>query len=107
MSLYDQRLDQLVDILRELKPERVYAYGSWVKGAAGEASDIDLAMVVRSGRDTLVIKQELALKLWERRYPYDLEPDIQVIPEDVFDYRLSRGDPFISNIAKGRLVYGS
>lgn len=107
MSLYDQRLDQLVDILRELKPERVYAYGSWTKGKAGEASDIDLAMVVKRGVDSLEVKKQLALKLWEKRYAYDLEPDIQVIAEDVFNYRLSRGDPFISNIAKGRLVYGS
>jgi len=107
MSIYDQRLDQLIEILREFKPEKVYAYGSWVKGGAGEASDVDLAMVVGVDEDTLAIKKQLALKLWERKYPYDLEPDVQVISRDVFDYRLSRGDPFISNIAKGRLVYGS
>lgn len=106
MSIYDQRLGQLVEILREFKPERIYAYGSWVKGGAGEKSDIDLAMVVGRGVDTLAVKKKLALKLWEKKYPYDLEPDVQVVSRDVFDYRLSRGDPFISNIAKGRLVYG-
>ena len=107
MNIYDQRLDQLVDILREFKPERVYAYGSWVKGGAGEESDIDLALVVGKGVDTLDLKKKLALRLWERKYPFDLEPDVQVVARDVFDYRLSRGDPFISNIAQGRLVYGS
>ena len=107
MSLYDQRLGQLVEILREFKPEKVYAYGSWIKGGGSDKSDIDLAMVVKQGVDTLSVKRQLALKLWERKYPYDLEPDVQVIQEGVFNYRLSKGDPFISNIAKGRLVYGS
>lgn len=107
MSIYDDRLNQLVKVLREFKPEKVYAYGSWVKGKAGETSDIDVAMVMKGGVDTLEVRRQIALRLWENKYPYDLEPDVRVISEDIFNYRLSRGDPFISNIAKGRLVYGS
>ncbi|OGM27069.1 hypothetical protein A2627_01920 [Candidatus Woesebacteria bacterium RIFCSPHIGHO2_01_FULL_39_28] len=107
MSKYEKRLKQLVEILSEFKPEKIYTYGSWTKGSAKKDSDIDLALVVKTNSDTLELKREIAVKLFDEKYPYDLEPDIRVITKDVFNYRLSKGDPFVSNVAAGRLIYES
>lgn len=106
MSKYKKRLKQLVDILAEFKPKRIYAFGSWVWGKNKADSDIDLAMVVKKGTDTLEVRRKFALKLLDNKYPYDLEPDLKVIPEDIFNYRLSKGDPFVSSVANGRVIYG-
>ena len=105
MTKYEKRLIQLVNILQGFNPEIVYAYGSWVWGKAREDSDIDLMMVVKEGIDTLTIKQEIESKLFDSGYPYDLRPDIHVVEKNVFEYRLTKGDPFISDVAKGKIVY--
>lgn len=98
-------MTQLVNIIKEFDPEMVYAYGSWVWGKASKNSDIDLMMVVKEGTDTLKIRQKIESKLFNGGYPYDLSPDIHVVEKNIFEYRLSRGDPFISDVAKGKLVY--
>ena len=96
-------MTQLVNIIKEFDPEMVYAYGSWVWGKASKNSDIDLMMVVKEGTDTLKIRQKIESKLFNGGYPDDLSPDIHVVEKNIFEYRLSRGDPFISDVAKGKL----
>lgn len=105
MTRYKQRLNHIVNILKEFNPEMVYAYGSWVWGKSKKDSDIDLMVVVKKGADTLKISQDIESKLFNSGYPYDLEPDIHVVEEDTFNYRLSKGDPFVSDVAKGKLIY--
>ena len=105
MTKYEIRVKQLVAILKEFKPKKIYTYGSWVWGNAHEDSDIDLAMIVGKGIDTLQVRTNFALELLKDKNSAIAEPDLKVIPEDVFNYRLSRGDPFVSDIAKGRIVY--
>jgi len=107
MTKYEQRLKQLVNIVKEFNPEKVYVYGSWVWGKAKRDSDIDLMMVVKKGVDTLKIRQKIESRLFNSGYPYDLSPDIHVVEKNIFEYRLSKGDPFISDVAKGKLVYTS
>ena len=106
MNTYEERLLQLIKILKEFQPEKIYAYGSRAQGKAKAGSDIDVAVVVRDEVDTLDVRRKIALRLWETHYPYDLEPDVHVIPTDVFEKRLTKGDPFITSVAEGRLVYG-
>lgn len=107
MTKYKQRLNHIVDVLKEFKPEMIYAYGSWVWGKSKKKSDIDLMVVVKEGVDTLKISQDIESKLFNSGYPYDLEPDIRVVEKSIFNYRLSKGDPFVSDVAKGKLVYTS
>lgn len=107
MNKYEQRLNDIISILLEFDPQKIYAYGSWTKGTAKSDSDIDLAVVVNENADVLRIKRKFAERLWEKRYPYDLEPDIRLVPKDIFEYRLSKGDPFITSVVSGKLVYGS
>lgn len=106
MTIYQQRLQQLLDVLKEFHPEKVYSYGSWVSGEPKDESDVDMAVIVDDKTDVLALKRQLAMRLWEEQYPYDLEPDIHFIPREVFNYRLSKGDPFITSVAKGKLIYG-
>lgn len=106
-KLYEKKLAQLVEILKEFKPKKIYAFGSWEWGKAHKDSDIDLAMIVKKGTDTLKIKTDFALRQLEDDSIEFEEPDLKVIPENIFDYRLSRGDPFVSDIVKGRIVYES
>lgn len=48
-------LDELVDrIVEAVRPERVILFGSWAKGTAEAASDIDLFVEVPTGTDPSV-----------------------------------------------------
>lgn len=106
MTLYQQRLQQVLDVLKEFRPDKIYSYGSWVNGNPARDSDVDLAVIVDNGADLVALKRKLAVRLWEEHYPYDLEPDIHFIPKGKFDYRLAKGDLFITNVAKGNVIYG-
>ena len=106
MTIYQQRLQQLLDVLKEFNPQMVYSYGSWVDGEPKNDSDVDMAVIVDDTVDVLGFKRKLAVRLWEEQYPYDLEPDVHIIPKQIFNYRLSKGDPFITNVSKGKLIYG-
>ena len=107
MSLYDQRLIQLVKLLREFHPRKIYAFGSLTRSKGSRDSDIDIAAVLDSEVDTIELKRKFALRLWETHYPFDLEPDIHMIPVNIFTERLRSGDPFITNVAGGKLIYES
>lgn len=107
MDIYQQRLKLLLRVLQEFNPQRIYAYGSWANNSAQSDSDVDLAVVVEDSADILTLKRQFALRLWEEKYPFDLEPDVHIIPKRRFNYRLSKGDPFITNVVKGKIVYGS
>lgn len=106
-QLYETRLRQLVEILREFKPEKIYAFGSWAWGKGNKDSDIDLLMVVPPDIDRLDIKRRFSTRLFDSDYPYDLDPDLHVVAKDRFEYRLAKNDFFISNVVKGKLVYES
>ena len=106
MTVYQQRLQQLLNVLKELNPQKVFSYGSRVDGDPKTDSDVDMAVIVDDNADILSLKRKLAVRLWEEQYPYDLEPDIHIIPNQVFNYRLSKGDPFITNVSRGKVVYG-
>lgn len=105
MDTYNQRLDQLVGILKTLRPVKVYAYGSRIWGKAGKDSDIDLMVVMPEGVNVWEVQRKIASKLWESDYSYDLEPDIHVAPRDKFEFRLRNGDPFVQNVVRGKVVY--
>lgn len=107
MNLYEERLTQLAAILKELGPERIYVYGSWIHGSARSDSDIDVVMVVGPDANRLQLKRQLALRLYDAQYPYDLEPDVHIIPRDIFEDRIAKGDPFLTNVIKGKLLYES
>lgn len=91
----------------ELKPERIYVYGSWIHGNAESDSDIDLLVVVPPDANILQLKRHLAASLYDAGYPYDLEPDVHIIPRNIFTDRITRGDPFLTNVLKGKMLYGS
>lgn len=107
MNLYEERLAQLTPILKTLAPERIYVYGSRIYGNSKTDSDIDVLVVVHPDADTIQLKRQLALSLYNARYPFDIEPDVHVVPRDIFDDRIAKGDPFLTNVIKGRLLYGS
>ncbi len=107
MNPYEERLSQLTPILMELKPERIYVYGSWIRGKAESDSDIDLVVVVSPDANILQLKRHLAASLYDAVYPYDLEPDVRIISRNVFNDRITKGDPFLTNVIKGKMLYGS
>lgn len=106
MTKYEKRLNQIVEILKGFKPEKIYVFGSRVWGDSKRESDIDIAMIVDPKTDRLETERKFYQKLIDTNYPYDIEPDLHIISKDVFEYRLVNEDPFVSDIAKGKVLYG-
>lgn len=102
-QFYEQKIDQLVEILKTLDPEKIILFGSAARGRLQDDSDIDLCIIKRG--DRLKIKQKIWGVLRKEGYNWEIEPDIHVYnPKTYLDW-LNRKDPFIEEIEKGRVCY--
>jgi len=99
-----KRLNQLVEAIKKINPEKILLFGSLVQGKVSPNSDIDLC-VIKDTNDRLKTQQEIWDLLWNSNFDWQVEPDIKVYPSDVYQDWLKRGDPFIQEIEKGKILY--
>lgn len=102
-SLHQNYLNKVLKIIKTLNPERIILFGSFAKGKVKEESDLDLC-VVKKG-DRLGIKKKISDLLWKAGYDWEVEPDIHVYEPAIYKDWLSRGDPFLEEIERGRVIY--
>ena len=105
-SIYEKKINQLVKILKKLKPEKIILFGSVAQGKIHPDSDIDLC-VIKKTKDRLLVKRRISELMWRYNIGFEPEPDFHVYPPEVYYDWLARGDPFIEEIEKGRTVYES
>lgn len=100
---YQKHIQQILEVIKDINPERVILFGSVAVGRFKEDSDLDIC-VIKKG-DKLKIKRSISRKLWEGDYDWEVEPDIHVYDPIVYQDWLSRGDPFLTEIEKGKVLY--
>lgn len=98
-----EKIDELVIILRGIDPQRIILFGSAAAGRARRESDLDLCLIKEG--DRLRVKREIWGLLRRANYDWAVEPDIHVYDPLVYTDWLERGDPFIAEIEKGRVLY--
>ena len=98
-----EKIEELVAILRGIDPEKIILFGSAAAGRAYKDSDLDLCLIKEG--DRLKVKREIWGLLRRANYDWAVEPDIHVYEPLVYTDWLERGDPFIAEIEKGRVLY--
>jgi len=101
---YQEEIKRIVSTLRAYNPERIILFGSAARGEIKGDSDIDLC-IIKKGEDRLKMKEEIWDLLWKADFEWGIEPDIHVYPPEIYQDWLKRGDPFIAEIEKGKVVY--
>jgi predicted nucleotidyltransferase len=98
---------KIVSILQRSNPLRIILFGSLVRGIAHSESDIDLCVLVDSygGRPSVRTKQDLYRLLAAQHYDFPVDIDVRVYEIAEYQDKLARGDPFVSDIAAGKVLY--
>lgn len=102
-DLYQQRAQQVAAILKKSHPQKIVLFGSGASGKITKESDLDIC-IVKDG-NPLEIKKSLWKLLRNAGYNWEIEPDIHVFSPSQFSDYLRRGDPFVEEIAKGKVLY--
>jgi len=103
-SIYQHRVGQLVELIKKTDPEKIILFGSSASGKINLDSDIDLC-VIKKTKNPWRVKDKISDLLWQADYDWRIEPDIKVYPLSLYDDWLSRNDPFIKEIEKGKVLY--
>ena len=88
---------------RQFNPQRVILFGSHAEGRAGEDSDVDLLVIMQTGRST--VDESVAIRM-AIRPPFPV--DLLVRTPEMIKQRLELGDPFVAEIMRhGKLLYAA
>lgn len=103
-KVYKEEIKKIIVTLATQKPEKIILFGSLAKGEVHPESDIDICFI-KNHVNPLRTKRALRELLWKKGYSWEKEPDIHVYDLQVYRDWLSRGDPFVTEIEKGKVVY--
>lgn len=101
---YHSKIKKLIKILKNLDPEKIILFGSAAQGKINKDSDIDICMIKKT-KDKWKVKSKISNLLWNSDFDWEIEPDIKIYPPSVYYDWLSRNDPFIKEIEKGKVLY--
>ncbi|MBN2093620.1 nucleotidyltransferase domain-containing protein [candidate division KSB1 bacterium] len=88
-------------IVDRFNPEKIILFGSYACGNPTVESDVDLLIIINSGKSPFKLSSELALLL-DHTFPFDI---LVKTPQQI-ENRLQNGDFFIQNIIKhGKVLY--
>ena len=97
-------LSFLFSHINEEEIKQIILFGSAARGKIHPESDIDICFV-KENIDPLKTKRLLRELLWQAGFTWEREPDIHIYDSKVYRDWLARGDPFISEIEKGKTLY--
>ena len=101
---YKRDIKKIVNAFKKHDPERIILFGSAASGRIHTESDIDICFL-KENADSLQTKRALRESLWISGYSWEREPDIHVFDTKLYRNWLLRGDPFVSEVEKGKIVY--
>lgn len=98
-------LDEITNrLVKELKPERIYLFGSYAYGSPSPHSDMDFLIVVPETTERIIDLQRRARKSIGN---VDCGVDVIVRTESDFEHRASWPSNLEATIkSKGKLLYG-
>jgi len=89
-------------IVRALKPEKIFLFGSYAYGNPGKDSDVDLLIIMKSSERPVKRRTRASRLFWDRPVPMDF---VVKTPSEIAE-RMSMGDFFIKKIlTKGKVLY--
>lgn len=104
ISPFDSHLLQVLQAVKTIKPEKVILFGSAVSGRFKRGSDLDICILKKG--DRLQLKREISGRLWDLGYDWEIEPDIHIYDPLIYEDWLNRGDPFLEEVERGKVIYG-
>lgn len=104
-KIYQQEIKKLTEILKHYHPQKMILFGSAAKGKPNKESDIDICIIKKFKNSKLNEKKTIFDLLWQHNFNYLFDPDIQLYHPDRFEKELQRGDPFLEEIIKGKVIY--
>jgi predicted nucleotidyltransferase len=98
---------RIAAILKRSNPRRIILFGSLASGRSQTDSDIDLCVLVDSygGRPSVRAKQDMFRLLVAHNYDWPVDVDVHVYELAEYQDKLARGDPFLREIAAGKVLY--
>jgi len=103
-------INEMTERLKELKPYKVFLFGSYAKGIATKDSDLDVLVVLDSNEFAKTFDERM--KRWDMIYPVVLEInrkialDIITYSKAEFEYLLKDRDFFVKEIVDtGKILY--
>lgn len=102
-NTYQNHLTRVVEVIKAFNPNKIILFGSASTGKIKRESDLDLCIIING--DRLGIKREIWKRLWKNGYDWEIEPDLHIYPPKVYKNWLSRGDPFLEEVEKGKILY--
>lgn len=103
----DETLEEMVGkIVQEVRPERVYLFGSRARGVATEESDVDLLVVERESFGPTRSRRGEMTRLWRLLAGFRVSKDILVYSVDeVEKWRTARNHVIAHALREGKLLY--
>jgi predicted nucleotidyltransferase len=98
---------QIIERVKQEKPEKIVLFGSYAYGNPDKESDIDLFVVKDLKKNELRdFRIQLKLKLWDLIKQWDIPVDIIVDNQERINQRIAEGDMFYKEIfSKGNIIY--
>src|SRR3989338_7007523 len=101
---YAQQIKRVVSTLKLSKPEKIIVFGSAAHGTIHAESDIDICVITPTN-NLLSTKRELRDLMWKHNIRFNPEIDLHVYPPHMYRDYLTRHDPFVEEIEKGKVYY--
>ena len=105
MDLQDKNLQKIITAVKLVGGKRLIVFGSRARGKEKKNSDLDLCLLVSDDKNLLEYKKKLRLKLWDLGYNWQWPLDLHVYSKDLYQKRITQGDPFVEEISKGVILY--
>ena len=100
----EKDLSEIITIIKKIKPEKIYLFGSRASGSSDEKSDIDLIIVAPSNERPL--ERRMALRRMLSEYDRRIGLDLLVYTPDEFNMLAKEPSSFISfAIKSGIKIY--
>ena len=93
-------------IKKTLRPEKIILFGSYSRGEQIKDSDIDLA-VIKKDKPQLGEVASVYTELRHLGYEWGVSPDIHLFAKKDFEERLRNNSFFITEVAKGKVIYAN
>lgn len=101
-EVVEDRLRELVQRLKPLRPTRILLFGSAAQGRVDAMSDLDVIVVAENTPERFLDRLERAYELIDPHYALD----ILVYTPDEYERMVDSGNPLIERAeAEGRLLY--
>ena len=105
--------NKIINILKRrinkaVNPDKIILFGSYARGKANEASDIDIFVIKNISKDEMkTIKRKIRKEIRDVIIDYMIDIDIFVDSQERFEYRISEiKDQFYMDIKnQGKLIY--